>query len=245
MKIISDFYDFYDSVAYSDEPLFIRHETIKEACVVDKEINDKVDEIFKRCPRPEVREKNVFSGVDVSFLCFCGKMYFFLEHSFTKYSRYNEQLSRHNLKACNISAFIKKLKSCDMETKLYHSFFSLKHNKMELKKAFSQFHKDYELDNIAYKLNLHFKTPIVLITNEKFRVNTYKLNILLGELNFQQTLDPYSAYQEIEMFLGTILVDNQDKNDIMSDELKRDSKGMDEYSFKQVGPKARKRKEKK
>lgn len=45
-------------------------------------------------------------------------------------------------------------------------------------------------------------------------------------------VDPYTAWQEIDMFLGHELARQDDPADAMSDELKRHAKGFDDRSFK-------------
>lgn len=54
----------------------------------------------------------------------------------------------------------------------------------------------------------------------------------LKAINFQKKIEPWMAYQEIEMYLGTCLVNDQDHMVSVSDRSKLRKHGFDAYSFK-------------
>ncbi|MCK5018685.1 MAG: hypothetical protein KAS32_16610, partial [Candidatus Peribacteraceae bacterium] len=68
------------------------------------------------------------------------------------------------------------------------------------------------------------------------------INPLLLSIGAQTVLNPWNTYMELDRYIGNDMVDSPLDSFEMSDELKRDSKGMDKWSFKQRGPKARKQK---
>lgn len=72
-----------------------------------------------------------------------------------------------------------------------------------------------------------FKSPILLIENDTFEVNPR-----LNQYNFASQVDPYTAYQELDMFIGNNMVVQEDPNAHMTDDLKRHAKGFDEWSFR-------------
>jgi len=63
------------------------------------------------------------------------------------------------------------------------------------------------------------------------------LNPSLKALDFQATRDPYSAYQDIDQYLNTVLVPTE-KNitTVGSDECVAQQKGFDQHSFRNVHP---------
>lgn len=62
-------------------------------------------------------------------------------------------------------------------------------------------------------------------------------NPILRTLNFQRVVDPYTAFQEISMFLGGVLGNiERDTVKITDDKILRDSKGFDDQSFKTGSP---------
>jgi hypothetical protein len=67
------------------------------------------------------------------------------------------------------------------------------------------------------------------------------INPKLRAYEIQRAFDPYSTYQDIDRFINNDLVISEDPNIKRTDDLIRDSKGMDKWSFRQQGPKARKR----
>ena len=58
------------------------------------------------------------------------------------------------------------------------------------------------------------------------------INPELRLYNFVSQADPYSAYQEIERYIGNDLVQQEDPTNKISDEIKRDLKGFNDWSFK-------------
>jgi hypothetical protein len=68
------------------------------------------------------------------------------------------------------------------------------------------------------------------------------VNPILNRFGLQKAFNPYVLYQDIDRFINNDLVKQEDCNIKRTDELIRDSKGMDKFSFRQVGPKERKRK---
>ena len=72
------------------------------------------------------------------------------------------------------------------------------------------------------------------------RNTNFVVNPCMADYKLQNVFHPYEAHQAVDMFLGNELVMCTLKDFNMSDELMRDSKGMDKWSFRQKGPKKRK-----
>lgn len=242
MKLISKFHDYYDSVAYSDEPIFIRKMEIVGHANVSGDLVDKslilMDDFHTMSYFRNEGIGTIIERIVSDILCFCGKMYPIM--------KIGDQY---------ICDPYKLQKYCDEKGyKISKYFWPInKRNKSDaIEQIITDIVKTNNGDNLAYNLNVVLNSPIVTISkckNLKYPTDRrqyiqYEINSKLELLNFQTIKTPWQTYQEIEIFLGTILVENQDKPAIMNDELKRDSKGFNEWSFKQVGPKKRKRRKK-
>jgi hypothetical protein len=58
----------------------------------------------------------------------------------------------------------------------------------------------------------------------------------LGELGFASILDPYTAFQELSMFVGGVLTQQTMPPQVTDDVVLRDKKGFDDRSFKRDSP---------
>lgn len=79
-------------------------------------------------------------------------------------------------------------------------------------------------------------------TNMKAYSDTEVLikNPILKELDFSKIVDPYTATQEIEMYLGRLATNNTPPMPVGSDKVIAASKGFDEWSFRKLPTKKRK-----
>ena len=216
MKLISNFHDYYDSVqAYAHDPkiLFIRRES----------------EVFYDDLAREQQHLiwyNIFPNIEyISRGCilFCGKSYPFYEYD-SKCSYSLDSLRT------NIIFYLNKQEN-------YSSSLWTKEN--ILKKIDSEYiQKQYKYITSNFKLNVkdeifrNFNSPILCIRYTDHCKVKIIINPRLSKYNFQSQMDPYQVYQEIEMYLGNNLVDQKDPNPKISDELRRDSAGFNEWSFK-------------
>lgn len=62
--------------------------------------------------------------------------------------------------------------------------------------------------------------------------NAVITNPALKDYNFAGQIDPYTAYQEIDMFISNTFIEREKSDLKMSEKLKVHSKGMDEWSFR-------------
>jgi hypothetical protein len=92
----------------------------------------------------------------------------------------------------------------------------------------------------------YFDSPVILVWGSKFKsskdyMKIYgEVNPILRQFEFIKVFDPYSAFQEISMYLGTNLVKQIDPAVNHSDELKAEIHGFDEWSFRKQGKKSKK-----
>ena len=59
-----------------------------------------------------------------------------------------------------------------------------------------------------------------------------EFNPILKDYGIQKIIDPFTIYQEIKFFLSNDLVEDPMKDFQITDDLKRDSKGFDKWSFR-------------
>lgn len=64
-------------------------------------------------------------------------------------------------------------------------------------------------------------------------------NPILKDIQFQKLVDPYTAYQELSMFFGSVFANDEDNMVSISDRDKAVSKGFDKWSFKKPPTKKR------
>lgn len=87
-----------------------------------------------------------------------------------------------------------------------------------------------EIDVEWFRAN---KTPVILYRPSSTTIHYCKeLNPRLNVWGFQKVFDPYTAYQELDMYLSNQLADQQDPVPQRTQELIRDAHGFDDWSFK-------------
>jgi hypothetical protein len=120
-----------------------------------------------------------------------------------------------------------------------HCGGSRKINKFDAKTIDSYY--AYDVGDEVFR---HFDSPVILIWGNRPVVNWKRIygqvNPILRQFEFIKVFDPYSAFQEISMYLGTNLVKQIDPAVNHSDELKAEIHGFDEWSFRKQGKKSKK-----
>ena len=103
--------------------------------------------------------------------------------------------------------------------------------------------KDYaEKMVLPDKVFREANSPIVV---NNYHAGKLIINPCLKDYDFAQMVDPYTAFQEIDMFLGNNMVDQVDPRVNRTNEEIRDSKGMDKWSFRTPSPGNKSRKQRK
>lgn len=245
MKIVGKTKDYYDGVMISDDPLWVRkHESFvfnDKRCPLSREEKDEFKGLLNVIPEPKIKHK--LSGRTVIhdklhrtvIVGFCGKLHII-------YLMYSGDTPLPEFIGCaqKPSEFVDKFNK--------HN----KHHKTELedigdfvwRKPFHDgiFENVYEYGNynsFVMEISMKIKSPIFSVS----RINgnlVININPVLKDIGFQSVVDPWMAYQKIEQFVGGVLTNTEIDDFAMSDKLKLASKGMDEWSFKQRGPKKRK-----
>ena len=91
------------------------------------------------------------------------------------------------------------------------------------------------------------RAPIFVVhQNPYMSVSSFIANAVLKEYKFSKVKDPFTAYQDIEMYQTGVLGSPSPQQRPISDIVKRDKKGFDKWSFKTMpGTKKPRRKNKK
>jgi len=89
-----------------------------------------------------------------------------------------------------------------------------------------------------------YESPILLYTDIRSSQRLI-VNPCLKDYGFSSLIDPWTAFQEIDMYLGNNMADQFDPSANRTDIEIRDSKGMDEWSFRNPSPGKKKRKQRK
>jgi len=86
----------------------------------------------------------------------------------------------------------------------------------------------YNRDTI---LNLHreLHSPIILVTDQKV-----ESNVNLRELGFPKVMDPYTAFQEISMFIGGVLGNHEKEVTELTEKDRIQQHGFDKWSFRKM-----------
>ena len=246
MKIHSKFKDYYDHVVPpSDTVLWCRkgHDFVLDAhkqLPINKVTIEFLIDSFGKMPHPPITYKPGYKGIlrshtDVIMLGFCGKLY-------AVYLLYQQRNNKTCIKAAtDIMEFIEIYNSSKNPTinleknRIWDKRFP--YNEQGIKNWYQEVNQTQKVGDIFITI----KAPIFLMKQHYGRGSIeFHINPNMSEYGLQRIFDPWTAYQEIEMYLTNTLAVGVETIPIFSDELKRDAHGFDNWSFKQIGPKPRK-----
>jgi len=210
MRIISKFIDYYDKVQgvmYDDT--FIYHRKYEK---IASDI---------QAPRPiYVR--------DITYIGFCGKVIPVYIDSMDYTRRSDSECKELGLKKFKTGKY-----DNDYIWLTYDIDIMTSTCRTNTRATIESIGKQIESLNLFDKYN----TPIYTIYFNKYRRgSTIKIAPTLSDYNFQIVYDPYTAYQELVMWIGNKAVMEYPPQ-ITDNVVLRDSKGFDKWSFKKVGKK--------
>lgn len=222
MLIISKFKDYYDSIAYS--------KGVDKTIVYNREVTVFKDYSLTRkkqwhehLPYYSTRGVGFTNCKDdkvlrVNIVGFCGKLY--------PMCVYNKRIDQYTDKKTFIYDY----------DEIYNLFKNV-HNK-DNKSWIAEFDYLNKILNDKRIQNLFFeyKTPIFYINQDSgyySRKYDLDINTHLNDIDFVKVFDPYSAFQEIEMFISGVLGIDSQKTIEVSDKSKIEGRGFDyKYSFR-------------
>lgn len=242
MKIRSPFRDYYDSAHgwYSPDPMYVR-KTYKikpperDRFVYKKIWDGRTGDIYDAMPRYDNYQ------VPRCLLCFCGKAYPFWTakdvHSKVHYFYTLEDLeiflTREStvLSATTTINYRHVINELQSKNKMHWWSRWSRNNRY----AFSLEGYKAFVDNVDLIIPaeefIEVDAPVFLLTDKEKIVNPE-----LRLIDFVTQVDPFTAYQEIEMFIGNQLVKQMDPDLKRTDEEIAESKGFDrKTSFRKCG----------
>lgn len=231
MRIHSKFQDYYDcGLAYGvDENILFTRETNKQT--VDFKNGGNTREANLKKTRTERRDKET-GWVSVNFLHFCGKVYPFYWVERTK------KVGRDLMTCTDITEEWIEY-TWDIET-ADERFGEIDKNSWWYKNRTADYDKEFESFE-DHTLNKKYNSPIVLEYFEYpgYDYNTYGevthvINPCLKDIGFVKVVDPYTAFQEISMYLAMLHhPEDKDLDPVATDIEKVRQHGMDEkYGFR-------------
>jgi hypothetical protein len=229
MLLISKFNDYYDScIGYGvDKSVVYKRETEEGRLDNPSVISSTLRSFYQiEYSYSSDRLKRDWRGFSV--LSFCGKPYVF----YTKecYSTTHTDTTNKNRCLYTLEELIEYFNKNDNNS--YSHMVSYNYAVRNFK-ILQQDRTDY--------LPLHFKynSPILLFGHEANKIDSiYRdgsdmiINPRLKDIGFQKKVDPYTAFQEISMFISGVLGSTEKETVNISDKDLRDAKGFDKMSFK-------------
>lgn len=217
MRIISPFKDYYDCIqayGYSPEPKYIRN--------IIRENIDSFSFIGNTNIGGLTAEKLIvgFCGNVYPALAFYEWQIYNQKHKYTYFYDYDKAVAY-------IKSRLSYKKIADLEK--IPSW-----RRVESFKSLDRFFKlEYNIDIKGYltKLFLNSPHPIFTVSRFDYTKDILTWNDNLGQINFQQVFDNYSAFQEIERYLSNIAFPNPVIPDV-SDKDMIVAKGFDKFSFR-------------
>jgi len=225
MKIVGKKRDYYDSAGwYSEDVLYVRKKMDYQAEDLEKGDLENLERVFENHPQCGLERNLVIIG-------FCGKIYptYFL----------SKTVKKHTLDLGT------NFETWAYSTKEIQDFYGAK-------KAFpdnypypGRWHKTIVREyfrqwigsDVCLNLFLNLNIPIFITERHTLsscrEVSSITVNPLLKEFKFQKIFDPYTAHQEMEMFVGGILKSKENKVLDIEDKYLITQKGFDEkYGFR-------------
>lgn len=228
MRIISKFHDYYDSIqGYGFDPTVVFIRKRKEIHIHDLSKNIPIAEMASYPSHPSFRPQLDGWGE----LYFCGKRYRFIrtfeENKINLSKRYK---FFYSYKIIN-NYILKYNKKDVVEKYILRNFRRYRKYRNTSQKTLESYFTFNDIFEHNVLLHEKFNTPVFVIHNSNYEPNLI-INPSLKDYQFQKIFDPYTAFQEIDMFLSGVMKSPENKMVQIGDEVMRDKKGFDYMSFK-------------
>ena len=237
--------DLYKNAYQNETPFNILTENIKELlfnAVIEKPVISTKRNFFNSISFSESSDYCIILG-------FCGKLYCCMVHHRSDFghSPANQLHSTH----ISFNSYVNEYNKSGNKDKLVlnkENFWSSSTPFTE--NGINDWNKKFNNQKYLDKLFIEFNSPIFIVKptnssvvfNDKSKGYNLIVNPCLADYKIQKLFDPYTAHQEVDMYLNNVLLNIENSNIIRTDELIRDSKGFNEWSFRQQGSKKKKRK---
>ena len=244
MRIISKFKDYYDGVqgygTHDDELVYVRsqHELAANFSDTNNRKNAGQHELVRMLNKAGNRIPPALDSFGRGVINFCGKRYPFwcvTDYSikgacktlgFYDYDSIMTYLTQQPLPE-HVFAYNQLMRS-DKRYRMWNKALS-----QDTWNAFvSSFTSDNALHHKSDELFLFFNSPII-VYYEFGHEKRVIINANLSQFSFARVVDPFTAFQEISMFVGNNLANNENPDDLaMTDVQRAATKGFDKWSFR-------------
>lgn len=247
MKIISKFHDYYDTIlayGFDDSIYFNRVQSKETINITELSSFDKI-----KSAAPNIRRmynNNSYPALNWIFIGFCGKIY----PCIRVYYPMDSITGKDNIFYCYSAQEIidsiterklegwKQLINDGLKTSPKGSSNFNRNHQVNFK-AIQTYFDDYTGIDIGNESFHKFKTPLFLIKTDRtyngwFRSIelTITLNPCLKDVSFFKVKDPYTTFQDIDMFFSGVLGNTEVDTVQINDTDMRDAKGFNNGSFK-------------
>lgn len=234
MKIISKFHDYYDSAMIMHDD----HVVLKRNMEVVKNIDLPFYAVHVGGKTFKHEEGyNYTSSLIIDMLYFCGKVHpiFTCKKYVDKYDRETRTRNTVLLDTVyfdGIDSFFDFFKNENYSTSYYSLFRKNKKRSVDdVKKQYEALIDKLIHTNIAVDYFREVDAPYFINTYLSNNKETVRFPVL-KDLTKSFKLDAFTVFQEIEMYIGGVIVIPEKEIVEVSDIDKRDSKGFNKYSFK-------------
>ena len=224
MKIISKFHDYYDGAGSGDldpVPVYKRHtEEVSEPNIFEKKNNlYNADRISMKS---HYTIKHIYSRVETGIIGFCGTVYPYILKE-----RYPEGDLTHRM------GFSFNYDGLKFKRLLFPEKDKWGLYPRQREKYFENWLQNIpKLDFIFEKYNIP-AFRVMDINSDSRNMIRIELNPKLADFYFYKVKDPYTAYQEIRVYLGKELARDREVDvPTGDDKVLAESKGYDKWSFR-------------
>lgn len=228
MKIVSKFSDYYDSVMKQGVDLnkvFIRETKELDKATLPKDWQEKRENSYRH-KFAEYQELELgyhnhprLGWIKSIYIVFAGKLYGGFEtinacKSGIKYV-WNEEDLTTECQQINL----------DLDRKSWYS----KQTDLDIARQIFSVNGSEVLSSWAINNSISIAKISFDLQNRGYRIITE--NPCLKDMNFQKVIDPFTAYQELDMWIGGVIGQNPQPDEV-SDSVKIQQHGFDKWSFR-------------
>lgn len=236
MKIVGgnhyDYYDCIQKVVIDSDDLWIRKPVKKD------ELKEKIKVPCFYFYRGEYTDRTKIAGKTIGF---CGKIYPVLDFSYTENEKqhhhfcYNEEDVHKFIKFRYKEKFVKEYeKPVSKKKYAFNKDYFNYHPTLKTKRDVCLFFEEYKkIQNKFENVFTDNKCPVFLVEYEQqVKKITYNCDNL-KDFEFYRVFDPFTAYQEIAMFMSRFARPIREAPKI-DDEIMSEIKGFDKWSFRKM-----------